>query len=253
MRIEQCHISKSLHDFPFCRLYDLNPYFDSARACVFFGCYDAEDVSAIRSHTDLTVIWWAGQDALDFKDWHLFSKKVVHVTERVKVYELLKSQGIAIRLLPCSNLAEPAKITPLGKKVFAYCPASYPEYHGSNVLQELQEYGKWELIIGDGSIPQNNWRAGACNPIYDQCFIGLVLSRFAGGGASVMELGLRGRMCVTNVLKLGNVINWSSTEDVIKAIESEEINISKVRPSVVIDTLKTIDFSNTFLNLNEYD
>lgn len=254
MKIEQCYISKSVHDFPFCRLYGLKPYFDSSRPCVFFGCYDEEDFQAIRSHTGLVVIWWCGQDALDFKNWAAFDRlNIFHVTERVKVFEHIRDLGIKVKLNPCSALAEPAPITPLGNKIFAYAPASYPQYHGIEIIRELQKSIDYEIILGDGSINQNDWRAGACEPIYKQCFMGLVLSHFAGGGASVIELGLRGRRCVTNVIELGNVIKWEGIDDIRSAITKEAKHINQVQLSVVISTLKSIDYTNKFLQLSEYE
>lgn len=253
-RIDQCHVSKSVHDFPFCRLYDLKPYYDSVKPLIVFGCYDEEDFQIVRNHNGLVVIWWCGQDALDFTKWGAINKiNVFHVTERVKVYEHVKQRGTNITLNKCSNLAEPARITPLGNKVFAYAPASYPEYHGIEIIRELQKQIPFEFVIGDGSINQNDWRAGACEPIYKSCFIGLVLSHFAGGGASVIELGLRGRKCVTNVVELGNVINWKTTEDVRVAIMTEAKNIGRHKLGVVVDTLKSLDFTNEFLNIDRYE
>lgn len=253
MRIRQCHVSKSVHDFPFTRLYGLDNYNDSLAPCVFFGCYNDEDLKAILHHKDLAVIWWCGQDAKDFKDWHLFGPNVKHVTERLKVYEHVKSLGVDIKLLPCSNLAERCEVSPLGNKIFAYCPMSYPEYHGIDIINELKARLPYEFMIGDGSIPQPEWRAGKCEPFYKDCFIGLVLSPFAGGGASVIELGLRGRKCITNVIELGNVIRWETTEDIIKAIVSESNNIGFTQHDVAIQTLQSMDLTNKFLNTDEYN
>lgn len=252
-RIDQCHVSKSVHDFPFCRLYGLHTYYDSVKPLIVFGCYDDEDFQVIRNHNGMVVIWWCGQDALDFKKWDALKKlNVFHITERVKVHEHVRN-FVDIRLNPCSNLAEPAPITPLGNKVFCYAPASYPEYHGIDIIRELQKTVPYEFVIGDGSINQNDWRAGACEPIYRSCFIGLVLSHFAGGGASVIELGMRGRKCVTNVVRLGNVINWEAAEDVREAITQEAKNIGRTKVNVVIDTLKTLDFTNQFLEIHRYE
>lgn len=253
-RIDQCHVSKSVHDFPFCRLYDLKPYFDSVRPLIVFGCYNDEDFQVIRNHNGMVVIWWCGQDALDFTKWGAINKiNVFHVTERVRVFEHVKARGIDIKLNRCTNLAEPAPITPLGNKVFCYAPASYPEYHGIDVIREVQRTVPYEFVIGDGSINQNKWRDGACEPIYKSCFIGLVLSHFAGGGASVIELGLRGRKCVTNVVELGNVINWESAADVREVILHEAKFIGRTRVNVVIDTLKTLDFTNQLLEVDKYE
>lgn len=253
MRIGQCHISKSVHDFPFYRLYDLKPYYDSLAPSIFFGCYDETDLLAIQQHDSLAVIWWCGQDALDFTEWNTFGPNVHHVTERVKVYEHLKAKGVDIRLNPCSNLAEPAEITPLGNKIFAYCPASYPQYHGGEIIEQLRERLAFDFVIGDGSINQSEWREGRCNEYYDQCFVGLVLSHFAGGGASVIELGVRGRKCVTNVVDTGNVINWKTTDDIVKAVIHESKYIGARRKYVAIHTLNTLDLTNKFLNVEEYD
>lgn len=253
MRINQCHISKSVHDFPFKRLYGLTGYVDSAAPCVFFGCYNDEDLKAIVSHNGLAVIWWCGQDARDFNQWHLFGPNVKHVTERLKVYEHIRDAGWNVRLNPCSNLAEPAELSPLGNKVFAYCPKSYPEYHGIEHIEFLDKVMPYEFVIGDGSILQPEWRAGKCEPIYRECFIGLVLSPFAGGGASVIELGLRGRKCVTNVVSLGNVINWSTVDDIVAAIMTEANNIGSIRPNVRRHTFESMDLTNKFLNVDEYE
>lgn len=253
-RIDQCVISKSVHDFPFNRLYDLKPYYDSVRPCIFFGCYDDEDFQAIRAHNGMVVIWWCGQDALDFQKWGALNKlNIFHVTERVKVFEHVRDLGVKIKLNPCSNLAEPARITPLGNKIFAYCPASFPEYHGIDVIRELQRVIPYEIIMGDGSIHQDAWRKGLCNPYYNSCFIGLVLSPFAGGGATVIELGMRGRKCITNVVQLGNVINWETVEDVKRSIEEQSKYIGQFRINTVVETLKSLDFTNKFLELDQYE
>lgn len=252
MRIEQCYISKSVHDFPFCRLFNLTDYVDSSKPCIFFGCYRPEDADAIQQHKGLKVIWWCGMDALTFREWDKL-KGVHHVTERVAVYEHLTSLGFKCKLNPCSNIAEDAEPGPLGRKVFAYCPSSYKQYHGIDVINELKQICPFEIIVGDGSINQNDWRAGACEEYYSQCFIGLVLSDFAGGGATVIELGLRGMKCVTNVVDLGNVINWKTTEDVMNAILEESKFIGHTREGVALQTVATLDLHNTFLNLSEYE
>lgn len=251
MRIAQCRISKSVHDFPFRRLFTLQEYFDVHAPAIFFGCYDETDLLAIQQHEGLAVIWWCGQDARDFQNWDIFGNNVHHVTERLQVYEHMKALGINVTHNTPSNLAEPAECKPLGNKIFAYCPASYPEYHGIEIINELRSRGH-DIILGDGSIPQDDWRAGRCNELYDQCYVGLVLSAFAGGGASVIELGLRGMKCVTNVIDIGNVIRWKTVGDVEVAIIAEAQYIGKTRLYVAKHTLNTLDLSHKFLYTEEY-
>jgi hypothetical protein len=249
--ISQCHISKSVQDFPFRRLYKLGEYVDSLAPCIFFGCYNDEDFQAILNHRSLAVVVWCGQDSLDFRSWGSFGANVRHASGK-NVCKYVRSKGVTIKEILCANLAEPAEVTPLGDKVYAYAPKSCPKYHGIEVINQLREKIPFDIIIGDGSIPQDEWRSGKCNEYYNQCFVGLALSKYAGGTTSVIELGVRGRKCVTNVATLGNVIRWENIDDVVSAIWEESHWIGYARFNVAQATYASMDLTNKFLNENEY-
>jgi len=213
MRIQQTRISKSVHDFPFKETYKLVEYENQDEPCVFFGCYNPEDLETIRNHRGLGVIWWCGQDALTFKDWiSLDLPNIFHITERKNVKTYMDWSCIDCKLTPITDLGIKGEPMERGDRIFAYAPASSPQYHGIKIINELKSMG-YDILVGDGSVNQADWRAGVCNDYYSQCYMGLVLSPFAGGGASIIEMGLRGIPCITNVIELPNTIEFNDTED----------------------------------------
>lgn len=253
MKINQAYVSKSVHDFPFLESYYLTGYIDSSRPCVFFGCYRREDIDAVLNHRSIAVIWWCGQDALDIKDWKIFNKpNIFHVTERKNVKQYMDWQLVNCELLPCSDMGLKGKPMKLGNKIFAYAPKSYPEYHRIDIINNLKEKG-YDILIGDGSCRQSEWRAGKCDEYYSQCFIGLVLSPFAGGGATVIELGLRGIPCVTNVVDLPNVIHYKTEEGVERAINLNNINVGGKYIELAKTVSNAIDYEHKFLNIERYE
>lgn len=214
MRIQQCYISKSIQDFPWLSIYRLDDYNSVSEPAVFFGCYRHEDYRMIRQHEGRKIVFWTGQDALNFKwDWQM---DAIHVTAHPKVHALI-SKHVKCQLVQPSSFLNEVKIGGSGPKIYAYCPSRMPEYHGIEIIQQLEE--KYDIIIGDGSISQEEWRSTQADIFYGQCYIGLCLSTFAGGGTSIIEMGLRGMRVVTNVFNLSNCIKWSNIDDIVNAIE----------------------------------
>lgn len=253
MRINQCYSSKSVHDFPFKDMYGLTGYIDSSRPCVFFGCYDQTDLEAILSHNSLAVIWWCGQDALTFKDWKLLDKlNIRHVTERNNVKKYLEWLLVPCELLPPSDMGLKGEAQVLGKKIFAYAPKSFPPYHRIDIINSLKEKG-YDIIVGDGSCDQAEWRAGKCDEYYSQCYLGLVLSPFAGGGATIIELGLRGIPCVTNVIDLPNTIKYETRANVEDTINLLASTIGTKQEDLREKVIKSLDYKHEFLNQKRYD
>jgi hypothetical protein len=248
MRITQGYVSKSVDDFPFLSSYNLDEYYDSAAPCIFFGCYRYEDVKIITRHKGLAVIFWCGQDAVDFAAFDAITH-CHHATYHQNIYQLLKDK-VKIHLLYPRDFGSSVEITPLGDKIYAYVPATAPTYHGSEIIKQLKK--NYEIIIGDGTIPQDQWRGGRCNEFYNPSFIGLMLSSFAGGGSSIVEMGLRGRKCVTNVFNLPHTITWETVEDVEHAIETEAANIGMVNNDLASEVSRFLD-TGEFLNTDFYN
>lgn len=221
--VRQAHISKSIADFPFLEIYKLDDYNNNTEPAVFFGMYRYEDWSIFSSHSGQKVIFWAGQDALNFK----YSLEGVRsVTAHPKVYELIKSKGFNCELVKPSSFLNSISPQVMGENIYAYCPSLMPIYHGIEIIQELQN--EYPIIIGDGSYSQTEWRNEVASQFYSQCYMGLCLSPFAGGGTSIIEMGLRGMPVVTNVFELPNCYGWKTIADIRGHIERFKKSVDAV-------------------------
>jgi len=239
-RITQAYVSKSIADFPFHRIYQLDDYNNTEEPCVFFGAYRYEDIQLINNHKGKTLVFWTGQDALDHSGF--FIKECEHVTAHPKVYNKLKTEFENIKLVSPASFLNEAKPQKLWHKIYAYCPSSAAEYHGSEILSRLP----YEICIGLGDIPQNQWRERG-DEFYKDIFVGLCLSEFAGGGTSIIEMGLRGIAVITNVFTLPNCIPWTDTDDVIRKIEAEKVHIGYYNRKLAQQVWESLDHEYKWL------
>lgn len=242
MKITQAYVSESVSDFPFLEALSLTGYVDSSRPCLFIGCYSQEDFDIILNHKSDKIILWCGQDALTaiFMGWVNFLSDCKHITWMVNVQKALKS-FVNIKLVNPVFLGGKFSVTPLGKKVFAYCPQSHPSYHNEKLIKEVEKELGVEVVIGDGTTSQEAWLNGEGDKIYDECFIGMCLSGFAGGGQTTIQLGLKGRKVITNVMELPNVINWRDSADVIEKIQKEMPTVHSVNNLLAKDVMDVIN------------
>lgn len=209
------------------------------------------DLMKILNHKSLAVIRWCGQDALDFKHWDMV-KHCHHVSPLVQVRKWIgMSCCRRCDWIRPENLDMAMNPTPRCEKIYAYVPESFPEYHGSDIIKQLNT--RFEIITGSGTISRENWYGGECDRFYDGSFIGLMLSPFAGGGQSVLDMGLRGRKCVTNVMDMPNAIPWSSVDDIRKAIEQESLTIGETDTEMSQRVFDAIDMDYQWLDTDYYD
>lgn len=247
MRIKQGFISKSIDDFPFLQVCCLDYYNNDSEPCIFFGCYRYEDYLLIKNHRGFKAIFWGGQDAIN-NPYLNDLKEVNHFTYHSNVVEQLKPY-FKVNLIKPLDFGSKMSTAPNGNKVYAYVPSSASDYHGGQLVNELKKTNK--IIVGDGSHSQEYWRNGKCNEYYDQCFVGLCLSEFAGGGSTIIELGLRGKRCITNVFTLPNCISWKTLNDVEIAIQKERENIGIFNFDVARNTRQNLGILD-FLETNFY-
>lgn len=223
MRITQAYVSDSVADFPFRKALDLTDYIDSGRPLVVFGVYSDKDMEVILAHKSKVVIVWCGQDAVDciFYGRYQSLKNCIHVTWLPKVEKALKS-FLRIQLISPVFLGGNFWPTTLGNRVFVYAPSSLPKYHGIDLVYLLTDkFPELDFYIGYGNVNQREWLSGVGDNVYNKCFMGLCLSGFAGGGQTIMQMGLKGMTVVTNVLNLPNTRKWDFFEDIAKIIEEE--------------------------------
>lgn len=231
-------------DFPFHSIYQLDDYNNNTLPVAFFGMYRYEDWRLMHDNEGEKIVFWTGQDALNFNhNLHYLKSYTAHP----KVYELIKSKGAQCTLVKPSTFLNEVNPQQLGPRIYAYCPNSMPDYHGKKVIDELR-CGGYEITIGDGSIPQHLWKHSQ-NGFYNDIFIGLCLSEFAGGGTSIIEMGLRGIKVVTNVFDLPNCLPWTDAQSVANLIEEEKKNIGKVNETLAQQVWDSLDHHHTWLDI----
>lgn len=220
MRITQCYISQSIKNFPFREKYGLSEYHDKTSPCIFFGLYRKEDLQAVLQHTGLCVIRWSGVDALSFRQWRQLKRQNIHhITPFVANHTILLRNDLNCKLIPPAKLDRKSIPLKLGNSIYAYCPSPAKPYHRYDLIEQLSK--SFNVIVGDGTIPMKDWPSVA-DSYYSKCFAGVVLNNHAGGGASIIEMGIRGMRVVTNVFDLPHTIKWQSYEDVESFLINEK-------------------------------
>ena len=191
---------------------------------VVFGAYHKDDVKIILSHHGTVVVVWCGEDSLKTSLKGMDKPNIIHTTWLPPIQRRLISKGLDCKLLKIS-LREQPSIQPLGDQVYAYLQKSKPEYHGKKLVESLNL--DHPLLVGDFSVAREAWYAGENDIWYGKVFIGLSLSEYAGGGATIVEMGVRGIPVVTNILDLPHCIPWKTKEDIEQAIKEASKNIGK--------------------------
>lgn len=243
MRIRQGYVSKSIMDFPFHEVYRLDDYNNWEEPSVFFGMYRYEDLRLSEDNKADKIIFWTGQDALDCEDF----PRGVNVTAHINIYKLFMSLGLQIKLVKPAAFLNTVSPQVLGPKIYAYCPSSSPDYHGKKLIDQLR-CGGYEIVIGDGRHSQQEWKH-IRNGYYNDIFIGLCLSEFAGGGGSIIEMGLRGINVVTNVFDLPNCKPFKCVDDIAYIIEEEKKRIGTVNEQLANDVWNDLDHEFNWLEI----
>ena len=228
LKIYQGYESGPMEKFRWLDNFSLTKYSNRNAPLVVFGCYRNYDVEVIKRHRGQVVLVWLGADSKKRTLPELNRPNIIHVTWLLEVQKYLVEGGLDCQLIkmPVRELTPPKPITKLGDKIYTYLNSFKPEYHGKDVVENLNL--KYEFIIGVGAIPIHKWLAGKADEFYSQAFIGLALSDYAGGAMSILEMGVRGIKVVTNVVQLPNCVPWKTIEDIEEAIkvESEKIGES---------------------------
>lgn len=229
-KIKQCYVSQSVNDFDWQTNLGLRDYYDSLEPCLFFGVYSERDMAAVVNHNSLAVVFWCGMDVKYQSRFKQVKKpNIFHISPHKNVLKELYKHGIEGTLVPGNFLDETEFNGKYGKKIFAYCPETASDYHDIKTIKKLQSLG-YDIIIGDGKIPQKEWHEGKKYEIYDQCYIGLVLNKFAGGRATIDELGSLGKMCITNVTDGPNTLPFKKFDQIISHLK----NYENVEPNINI-------------------
>ena len=213
MRIDQAYVSESVNDFDWFNRFNVQPYYDSMKPCLFIGVYFNKDIEVIKNHHSKAVILWCGYDSMMWDDFDIFKKdNVINITGSKIMQQRFKEFNVNTVFSNPLLIKENIYQQKTGDKIFAYCPYTSNDYHRMDIISELQL--KYDIILGDNQYNQQQWHEGAKYEIYNQCYIGLVLNNYAGGAQTIMELSMQGKYCVTNTQDFDNCLKWNTVEDI---------------------------------------
>ena len=278
-KIKQGRVSRHISYFSpfFFKTYELQKYNNIFQPCVFFGCYDDQDLSSIIINKHIKIIIWAGSDAAYEK--RKFSRKAILTLKNVKnLYHIsisnyilndLKHFGIKSKLLPFC-IKDMAKYKPVikGKYIYYYTSIVNPDLYGAPVFNIVYEKlkNKYNFIIGTCKEQQKykkkynkySFLTKAKHyenivDVYKKCFIGLRLTSHDGNANTVQELGMCGIKCFYNGDSLlCNTIKWKKFDDIIQNIENESKTIGHVDNETSIKVKEYLKPDYKWLDIRNY-
>ncbi len=251
MKIKQGYTSNSIKSFKLVEKFSLEKVNDYNKPVVVFGMYNNNDFNLLKSLKSKVVLFWAGMDVKmltkDKVNYIISNKNIRNVACMTNVVTKLKQMGIQCEQIPLwRNGFKPTPIK-LGEKIYSYVPKHRRDYYGYNIIKSLN-LGE-DLLIGDLSIDGDEWRNGKSMDYYRKSFIGLSLSPFAGGGTSVIELGLCGIKSVNNITDFPNSLRWESFDDIKTHIENEKSNIGNINKELSDEVYEYLDNKLEWLNI----
>jgi hypothetical protein len=245
-RIDQCYVSESVNDFDWYGRFNLKPYYDLSKPCIFIGMYRPEDIEAVKNHKSELIVKWTGYDSIMNDQYAPFKKKhIKNISVHPNVIKYLKSKRIKVERIPYYLLNENIFQNQTGNKIFAYCPSSAKEYHQAEIIKKIQKEN--EIIRGNGHIQQIKWHNGIKYRYYNKSYIGMVLNNYAGGVATILELASQGKYCITNAADFDNCLRWESINDIKNHINNPKYKEIDYK---LIDKCKFNTFEPEWLYIN---
>lgn len=252
MKIRQGYTSKSLSSFDFLTKFNLENLTDLTKPVVIFGVYNNSDVNIIKSIKSSIVIFWGGVDSNfingDGLKYILENNNIKNVTCIPNVKKQLNQKGIKCDVIPIWRNGFKLNPLKLGSKIYSYVPTHRKEYYGMDLINNLGI--KDDLLIADFKVPMKEWINNVQYDYYSQCFIGLSMSKFAGGGTSIIEMGLCGIKSINNIRPdYPNSLSWSSLNDIKSHIENERLNVGKINRELAEMCFEALDDKLEWLNI----
>jgi len=249
--IRQCRMNKGAKKTfsSFQKRYGLKSKIRTDKPCIFFGIY-WNDLESLLCHKSLAIAIWRGSDILRKDSLKLCKNKnkIKHVAISSFIEKDLKDAGIPYRFIPITG-SDPDMFTPcpLGDEIYAYIPRDRYRFYGGSIVDEIRTKCKFKInIVDDASkMPRSD-----LIDLYKKCFLGLRFTPHDGIANSVIEMGLMGRKCIYNDLKVPNTLSWDAKNivDILNKIELESRNIGKVNDDVAESIRRYVDIGKDWLN-----
>jgi len=223
MRIKQLYCNFGNHFAEaMAKKYDLvlnNESIKMDEPLFMFGCYTQKDIWRALHHQSggqITVICWAGSDAINLKDL----SGVFNQFPRIKHIAISKwiAADLSMQVLPYYRIPitphDYSDIKPesLGDAIYMYKPDS-AVYNGG-IYQEVKE------ALPDYKFIECNWgdhTREEMMEIYKKCFIGLRFTEHDGLSNTICEMGMMGRMVINNG-DVPNCIHYDNAEQITHLI-----------------------------------
>jgi len=245
-RIRQGYISPVIgnHAKRFMKLFDLIPYKDVNAPAVFFYNLPKYDLDIIEKHKGYCVVVITSSHTIELeKAVKIFVEKGVKLIATSKVSETLTEMDITHECPKNGIIVEKVDPVILGNSVYAFTPK--PHFHPELVEQIKTKYPM--IVHHDLSIPMEEWYAE--KHCYNKIFIGLNLAENSGGIVTIIDLGLRGIRCVTNVIEMAHTIPWKTIEDIENAIENESKYIGTINADLAREVYESMDYEQRWLEI----
>jgi hypothetical protein len=279
--VKQGVVSPSISYFSpfFFKIFDLKKYNNTLEPCVFFGCYDIDDLNKILKHSGYKIIIWAGSDSdykrRDFAKKALFylknTKKIFHIAISDYIYSDLQHYHIPCKKIPfCIKNIDSYNPVSKGKSIYFYTSIVNPTLYGCMLFSSIYEKlkNKYNFIIGtcEEQMKYKKHKNTRKYPflqkahfyknmktVYSDCFVGLRLTKHDGNANTVQELGMYGIKCFYNGDdNLKNTIKWKDATDIIKNIEIEARTIGNIDIDLSKKVKDYLKPNNDWLNINYY-
>jgi hypothetical protein len=247
-RIKQAYISKSVAPFKnrWLKMFNVVEYNNVNEPAVFF--YNTvKDLPSILNHKTKCVVVITSSHTVQLeKAAHALNKPNIKILATARISERLKEMGIKSYWPKQGILVEKVEPVRLGNMIYTYIPK--PEIYGLETLQKINT--KYEILIGGRPrINMDVWYNGECKNYYDKAFVGLNLSETSAGQTSIVDLGLRGIRCITNVIQMPHTIPWKTIKDIENAIDTEAEYIGTINSELAKQVYESMDYEQKWLEI----
>jgi hypothetical protein len=218
------HVDKQIK-----KKFNLIEYHNLFEPAIFFGVYNSFDLEQIRNHQGKKYVMFGGSDL----DKDMFHTKIL--------IPILKKENIDKYFIISENLYQRAlelnfddkkleiikldltenwnKIEKFGKKIYIYdgCGKNGKLYHreiADKIIELLKNRGYNFEVIYSSSL---NLSYDRMLEIYQQCFIGIRLTKKDGNANTVLELGKLGIPVIFNGEGV-NAIHYFDEDDIVNKI-----------------------------------
>ena len=214
-------------------IYNLNYNYDIKKPVLFFGMYSFNDFNKLIKHRGEKYVLWAGSDTDN--NIELSVSILNNISKLINVKHLALSKIIFNNLLTFNikssiveiNLVDTKLFKPVKKhgnkrnKIFIYngFTKGQEDKYGKDIYQQVMNIlSSYEYILSN----ELNLSYEKMPEIYEQCFIGLRLTKIDGNANMVQELEAMKIPCINNTTTYG--LKWKTVDDIINIINNIKKN-----------------------------